>query len=384
MRPYDDDAVLANALRALRPELEPQAAARLDGRIAALRTAGPRLAPLSAWRRFRAAPLRRQLAPVLAGGIAAIAVTTALVAGSGGSSPDRGNPVPMASAPATAPPAPSSGAAGTAAGGPDAAVERSAAPAAIAPTPVPAPPPGGFAAGERRRFNETSAQLTLGTDPDRVHAVSDQVFSVVRRYDGIVLASSINDGPAGQAGAQFSLLVPSAKLSDALANLSTIADVRSRSDNSLDITAPVVSTQEHLRDARAEVEGLLKQLASADTDAERAAVKAQLRFQHRRVAALRSTLAGLRHRANLSRVSVDVVTGDAIGFTTGGDGQWTIGDAVHDAGRVLAVAAGVALVGLAALAPLAILALVSWAAFRAWIRASRERALRGSGVAGAS
>jgi metal-responsive CopG/Arc/MetJ family transcriptional regulator len=240
---------------------------------------------------------------------------------------------------------------------------------------APAPRPGGLAAGQRRRFNETSAQLTLGTDPEKVHAVSGQVFSVVHRYDGIVLSSSISDGPEGQAGARFSLMIPSARLSDALGDLSRIAEVRSRSENSLDITAPVISTRDHLRDARAEIEGLLKQLANADTDTERAAAKAQLRFQHRRVAALRSTLTGLRRRSNLSRVSVEVVTGNGIGFSTGGDGQWTIGDALHDAGRVLAVAAGVALVGLAALAPLLILALLVWAAFRAWIRASRERAL---------
>ena len=379
MRLHDDDAVLAAELHALRPSLAPEAAERLDERVAGLRAGGSsRLSPALVWQRFRSAPLRRRLAPVLAGAVAAIAVATAVVAGSGSSGPGKGAPVPVATAPVPAPAAPN--AATTRSGSATAAPAEGAGPAVIEPAPVPAPQPGGFAAGERRRFNETSAQLTLGTDPEKVHAVSDQVFSVVRRYDGIVLSSSISDGPEGQAGAQFSLLVPSTRLSDALGDLSTIAEVRSRSESSLDITAPVVGTREHLRDARAEVEGLLKQLANADTDAERAAVKAQLRFQHRRVAALRATLTGLRRRSNFSRVSVDVTTGNAVGFTTGGDGRWTIGDAVHDAGRVLAVAAGVALVGLAALAPLMVLALLAWAALRAWLRVSRERALRSSGA----
>ena len=42
--------------------------------------------------------------------------------------------------------------------------------------------------------------------------------------------------------------------------------------------------------------------------------------------------------------------------TTGQARSWTPGDALHDAGRVLSVALGVALVGLAALLPLGLLA----------------------------
>jgi hypothetical protein len=381
MSPHDEDAMLATELRALRPALSAEAAARLDERVGALRAGeGRRLSPASAWQRFRSAPTRLQLAPVLASALAAVAVATAVVAG-GGSSSEKGAPVPVATTPSTSPPAPAAPNAATArSGSATAGPMQAGGSVEIQPSVAPAPRPGGLATGQRRRFNETSAQLTLGTDPQKVRGVSGQVFSVVRRYEGVVLSSSISDGPEGQAGARFSLMIPSAKLSDALGDLSSIADVRSRSENSLDITAPVVSTQDHLRDARAEVEGLLKQLANADTDAERAAVKAQLRFQHQRVAALRSTLTGLRRRSNFSRVSVDVVTGNGVGFSTGGSGQWTIGDALHDSGRVLAVAAGVALVGLAALAPLLILALLAWAAFRAYLRASRERALRGSGA----
>ena len=132
---------------------------------------------------------------------------------------------------------------------------------------------------------------------------------------------------------------------------------------------------ERLRDARAEVEGLLKQLAEADTDSERAAVKAQLRFQRQRVAALRASLNDLRRRANFSRVSVQLLTGDASAFPASADDRWTIDDALGDAGRILAVAAGVILVGLAVLAPIALIALLAWLGRRAWVRAGRERAL---------
>jgi hypothetical protein len=234
---------------------------------------------------------------------------------------------------------------------------------------------GPFASSERHRFKETSAQLTLGTDAGQVQQIADDVFGVVGRYDGIVLSSSVEDGAEGDAGASFQLLIPSPRLSDALADLSQIAEVRSREESSLDITAPVVTVGEHLRDSRAEVAGLLKQLANADTDEERASVEQQLRFQRTRVAALRSRLNSLHRRANLSRVSLEVVTGDAATFPGTGSDDWTIGDALHDAGRILAVAAGVTLIGLAVLGPIALLALLAWLIGRSWIRTSRERAL---------
>jgi hypothetical protein len=236
---------------------------------------------------------------------------------------------------------------------------------------------GPFAAGEQRRYVERSAQLTLGTEPEQVQRVADDVFGVVGRYEGIVLSSSIEDGPEGRAGARFSLLVPTVALSEALADLSRIAEVRSRQEVTQDITAPVVSVGERLRDARAEVEGLLKQLADADTDEERAAVKSQLRFQRQRVAALRASKNALERRANLSRVELDVVTGDALGFGGEHDGAWTIGDAVDDAGRILGIAAGVTLVGLAVIAPFAVLIALVLLGRRAWVRLGRERALEG-------
>ena len=60
----------------------------------------------------------------------------------------------------------------------------------------------------------------------------------------------------------------------------------------------------------------------------------------------------------------------------GGDGGgWGLGDAVDDAGKVLAVTAGVLLVSAAVLGPLAILAVLIWLGVRALTRLRRERAL---------
>jgi len=58
-----------------------------------------------------------------------------------------------------------------------------------------------------------------------------------------------------------------------------------------------------------------------------------------------------------------------------GEGGWGVSDGLDDAGRILAVAAGVTVIALAILGPLALIALLAWLAHRILVRRSRERAL---------
>lgn len=379
---------LTMELRALRETPSQEFAATLDARATAgfPRTAGrmPGVASASetasrAALRAGALRPRRLLLPALAGAASVIIVATAVVVSRGGGT--GGDSVVVSSGGGTDGNSatkgdqaqrfelnPPSGVAGSAA---------KAAPAAgdvIAPGLVPPGDPGS-APGIHRRQVERSAELTLGTDPDQVQDVAAKTIDVVSRYRGIVLSSSVRDGARGEAGASFDLLIPSARLSGALGDLSGLADVRSRSENTLDITAPFVSGREHLRDARAEAEGLLRQLADAVSDRERASVKAQLRIVRGRIAAFRSQVNRLERRANFSRVSLDIVTDHAQAGVGSGGGDWTIGDALHDAGRVLAVAAGVALLGAALILPLALLGGATWAARRIYLRRARAQAL---------
>ena len=366
---HSDIAELAAALEELRATPAEEFAARLDGRAAGgfgRRARPPRPAALG--ERLRGIGLRRAM-PALAGGLAALVVGTAVVV-SGGGGRDGAATFTDGASPA---------AGGAAAESAPAAASE--APAAQGETlgnfAAKAAGTGPNAAGEERRFQDHGARITLATGADDVRRAAEDVFSVVGRYGGIVQSSQIEEGAEGQAGAEFQLLIPSSRLGPALADLSEIAEVRSREETTADITGPVVTVRERLRDARAEVEGLLKQLADADTDEERAAVKAQLEFQHRRVATLRSTLNALERRANLADVSLQIVTGDDVAFGDSGGGAWTITDAIDDAGRILAVAAGVALVSLAVIAPLALLLALVLLGRRAWVRQSRERALEG-------
>lgn len=360
MRAPSDEFDLAAELRALREEPEREFAARLDARVAAgfPRKSHGSPTPLRRFvERLRSVPPRRLLAPAGTITLIAIVAATAILA-------SRENGVDQTTAlrePAK------TGASSKTSPQFDAAVPtvESAASAEATAT-------GPYATPTKRREVERSARIVLGTEPADVRASAAKVFDAVHTANGIVLRSSIRDGSAGEAGASFELLIPSARLGDALADLSTIAEVRSRREASQDITAPTVRTGEKLQDSRARIEGLLAQLAGATTEAERSAVEAQLRGERRQAAALRSELATLQRRANLSRVSVRIETG--AGAVTEG-GSWGPGDGLAAAGRILAVAAGVTLVGLAILAPLALLALLAAFAYRTHLRRARHRAL---------
>ncbi|HEX2707497.1 MAG TPA: DUF4349 domain-containing protein [Solirubrobacterales bacterium] len=211
-------------------------------------------------------------------------------------------------------------------------------------------------------------QAELGAEPVDVStaAVDQSAEESERRlaaYDGIVLKSSTSNGSQGEAGAEFDLLIPSAKLGDALAAFSGIAEVRSRHEATNDITAPTVGLGERLQDANAKIDGLLNELAGSDTEAERTTVEAELRAERSRAAVLRSRLTTLQRRASFSRVSLRIEAGT--GSTSSSKGGWGIDDALSDAVRILAIAAGVAIVGLAILAPLALIGFLIWRANRA-------------------
>jgi Domain of unknown function (DUF4349) len=370
MKPFRDDAELTAALREIRPTPRPEFAAELDARAAAGFPRDSRWASAAARVRERLAstPPRRLLAPAGAVAVAAVVVATAVVATTESGSPtatDRPTVTRLDSARPSSEPVQK-----TATG---AASSTHISESASSATEFRSSGP--FATQAGHRDIERSAEIVLGADPAEVRADAAKVFDAVHAADGIVLSSSIRDGDAGEAGADFELLIPSGKVGDAMASFSAIADVRSRHEATQDITAPTVGVGERLQDSRAKVESLLGQLAHADTDEERAAVEARLRSERHRTAALRSRLSSLSRRANLSHVSLRIETGETSSSSDRGGGGWGVGDGLDDAGRILAIAAGVTVIGLAILAPFALLALLACLARRAWVRRARRDAL---------
>lgn len=415
MEPYKDDKDLIAELREARPTPAPEFAAELDERAAAgfprRRGQAGTSSLRRAWARLPTIRPRKLLLPAGGVALAAVAVATAVIAGNeprshlntdishiepqvisieGGEKGDRG------AAPAygeteeevigsghnghLSQPAAKIGdrcAKGTAGCGASGTFEggffgesatSNASPGA------PSAATGPYASKTHHRNVERSAEMVLGADPDQVADDAAQVFDAVHAADGIVLSSSVSGGAAGDAGARFELLIPAAKLSDALAAFSAVDTVVSRHEATDDITAPTVRIGEQLRDSRATIDGLLVQLAGADSDEERAEVELELRAERHHNAALRSQAAKLGRRANLSRVSLRIETGSGSASAQSGGG-WGIGDALHDAGHILAIAAGVTIVGLAIVGPLALIALLIWLANRARLHRARERTL---------
>jgi hypothetical protein len=265
----------------------------------------------------------------------------------------------------------------------DAAEARSAEPQSgvVADSAVPAPeqiaPSGGggrvrdrgLALGQTERKVERSASLTLATDPAEVRSVADGVIEVTEANRGIVVSSEIREQREGSSVARLEIAVPSDRLQQTMASLSDLAGVESRTDASIDVTAPFVSVREQLRDARAERQALLRQLDEAESAEETERLRRQLRRVRNEVSRARAQLSAIEQRADLARVSV-TVNGNG-----GGVADWTPADALDDALDVLRVLAGIAIVAAAIILPAAALVIVAWLATRGLRRRGREQAL---------
>jgi len=390
MKTHRDDFDLAAELRALRPAPRHEFADELDAR-AASGFASQTDPEATAWQRLvervRAIGPRNVLVPVTASVLLAVVVATAVIVNERpGPDENRGQVDRLAlenRSPSVkhqfsdalpnpgAPPSESSLKGGAGAGtqstkpsaGAEGGLQYESAPATGS----------GQAPATGNRDVERGAELVLRSNPGEVEGDARQVFAAVRTAHGIVLNSSVHDQAEGdgESTAEFHLLIPSAKLGDAMASLSRIGAVSSRHESTADITAPTVTARDRLRGSEAKIDGLLAQLAGAESDEERTAVERDLRRERRIAASLRARLDRLHRRARYARVTVRIEGDQAAGGSAG----WGVGDALDDAARILVVVAGVVLIGLAVVGPLALIALLAWLAHRIWLRRRREAAL---------
>jgi hypothetical protein len=360
-------------LREERPRPDPEFARALDDRAARSfprGLSGARAVPAPRG----AAKLRSRLSGTLRSpafrGLAATACALAIVAvvvATSGGGPDKASRGTGAAG--VAAPADRQAENGSSAGRSPGAADSGSTPV----TPSLAPPESGSPSTDSRsgRFVERTAALVLAARPADVDDVADGVIGVTDSVHGFVARSSVTSGHE----ATFELRIPSAQLPRALSDLSRLAHVRERTQATEDITSVVVSARDRLENARAERRSLLRRLARADTDARAAALRARLREVSRQIAAAKASLARAQNRARFATVEVEVVADRSAAGPGGGSGAWTPGDALHDAGRILELAAGVVLVAGAALLPVALVALLAWLAGRRAVRRRREAAL---------
>ena len=381
--PVDPDlealAELARALREERVTAEPGFAAELDQRVAEGFPRAGRLDGLR--RRLTAVPPRRILAPAGAAATLLVVVGVAISQsgeigggnGNGGISPQPAPDQPAGVTPAR----------GASGGGEPAPAARSrTGRGADARRPTCLRDKRGRSAANvplARRKIARRVDLALSTSPERFRDAADGVLDVVRDHRGFVVRSNVSggdpDAPRSQLGhGSFTLRIPVGELAAALGDLSDLGHVVSRTDGTQDITSRFVSVKKRIAALEKARQNLLRQLADATTVAEQESIRRRLEIVESQLSAAREDLGSAQRRVHLVPVSVTIDADRAL--ADGGDGGgWGLGDAVDDAGKVLAVTAGVLLVSAAVLGPLAILAVLIWLGVRALTRLRRERAL---------
>lgn len=238
-----------------------------------------------------------------------------------------------------------------------------------------APPLSRDAVPGSNRKVERFASLTLTAPPKDVAKVSDGVLRVTDRLGGYVASSSVSSSKDAGNGV-FELKIPVGRLDRAMAELSKLAHVSERSQATQDVTGAYNTARGRLREARTERESLLRQLARADTPNETESIRGRLRIVNAQIGAAKDEVARVNRRTAYATVTVTLVADrNAPGGGQDDDGTWTPGDAWKDAGRILEVAAGVALIALALSIPIGLIGLLAWLGVRWTVRRRRERAL---------
>jgi hypothetical protein len=235
---------------------------------------------------------------------------------------------------------------------------------------APTPPSSG-------RKTIQSAQLSLNASPQRLDTVAQEVFNVVGAQHGYVQHSTVTASGGPNAYAQFQLSVPSGNLAQAMSLLSQLryASVSSRTDATQDVNNQYVGDLRRLADDKTLRTSLLKRLAQAVTTEQIDSLNQQIHDADQSITADQNTLNKLNHQVDFTQIQVTINGAVIAAHHKQKSGGFTLGKAGHDAGRVLTVAAGVALITLAALLPVALIVTLGWWAVTLTRRHRRDQAL---------
>lgn len=357
---------LALTLAADAPEPDPAFAARLDARVAARFGQSSRRRPWPQLARPRLA---------LVGAAATVLIAIAAVGAVGGLFDGERNLTVNAEKHG----APSAGTAQPAvSAGPQPAVSAAPQPASAAPQPA-APaaaealrlmPPLAQTTSARRV--ERSTQLTLAAPDGHLQEIGDRIVQVADRHRGYVVTAQLSSGDGSSHSGDYDLRVPTTQLRAALAELSKLAHVRSRTDSSRDVTGAYNGAGDRLTAATIERRGLLRRLAHTSTTTEADRLRSRLDRLGAEIARLRDGLARLKRRTSYTDVAVTLV-GEHSHAAPGALGD--AGRALRGSLRALVGATAIALRVTAALLPFALLALLGWLAAGGVRRRRREAVL---------
>jgi hypothetical protein len=233
-----------------------------------------------------------------------------------------------------------------------------------APTSAPAAP---------GRLQQLAAAVTLATEPSDVQSAAEATTRLAVTDGGYVESSHVQVRTGGASEAQLRLVVPSARLSSAIAALGRIAPERAVSQESEDITSAYDSARRRLGDAEAVRRALLRALEAASTQGRIESLREQLAANRSQISEYRSQVKAQAHRAATSKLEVTIAAGGAA--AADGHEGLTLRRGLRDAGHVLAGIGAVGLIALAVLVPLAVVALAIATLRGLWLRRRREAVL---------
>jgi hypothetical protein len=209
---------------------------------------------------------------------------------------------------------------------------------------------------------QRDVQLTIAAPPDELQQTADGVGTVAESHHGFVSSSHVTTGDAGASGGTFELRVPRRELQSTIADLSKLGELRSRSENSQDLTAPYGRTQDRLGNALVERRTLKLRPQTP-------AVRARIGELNATIDRLGARLKNLRRNTAFSTITVTLE--QAKKKHAAGTGA-----AFDDARRILEGMLNFCVRALAVLLPLALLAGIAAFGARLTRRRLASRALR--------
>ena len=225
------------------------------------------------------------------------------------------------------------------------------------------------------RAQRTSATLTVEVaDSDGVSDSAQKALDLTRRLGGHVVSASVVTGEG--ANAAITVRVPSARVQEAIVQLSALGDIVSQQVSIEDLQETLDTLERRERSVRAQIAVLVARLESDSLDAEtRARLEARLQNLRGELRALRRGQAGTRAEARMATIQLTVVTPES----SGGVAPASRLDRTLDEALSVLVWEGVIALAIAIVAaPFALVALAAWLGRRLYRRREDERLLAAS------
>jgi len=226
------------------------------------------------------------------------------------------------------------------------------------------------------RLQDYRASLTVRVkDVDALSTATQQATHTTRALGGYVVRMNFD---ARKEGRSFLVVrVPIGKVQTAIARFSSLGTVIAQNISITDLQNRVDTIGNRIDNLRVRIAKIDDQLATSTlTQAQRVELELQRARLARVLHQLTSTRTGLVRRAHFSTLSLTLTTHSTTVATPHHRGA--VGNALHDAGTILAKEAAVALYVVIVIGPLALLAALIWIAVRSGRRYADRRLLESS------